>query len=102
MKIHERILILPIELQVKISEYNPEHRKSIQQLNQEYFDWIYHPCRICKKPFDKEFCTIDYFIIRKYHLLCHWCSLDCFQKDDDHEVKLKCLTAVDDYYKTKG
>jgi hypothetical protein len=101
MTLHERIHVLPKEIQIRISEYNADHRKQTKQLKEEYFKMIYSICRSCQKPFDKEFCTIDYFIIRKYALTCHWCSIDCFHVDLDKNEKIKCLTAVKDYFHNK-
>jgi hypothetical protein len=48
-------------------------------------------------PFDKPFCSIDYFIIHKFKLDCHWCGLDCFEKDTDRDLKMRCLMAVKEY-----
>lgn len=101
MEMKERIQCLPKEIQILIGEYNKDHRKQTQCIKQEYFNMIYSLCRSCQKPFDSEFCSIDYFIIRKYGLTCHWCSMDCFQLDQDREEKIKCLSAVKDYFKTK-
>jgi hypothetical protein len=98
----ERIQSLPTEIQILIGEYNLQHRKQTQQVKQEYFRMIYSVCRSCHAPFDKEFCPIDYFIIRKYALTCHWCSIDCFTQDEDNEEKLKCLTAIQDYTQNKS
>ena len=98
MDLKERIQLLPTELQILINEYNVEHRKYTQQIKEEYFSMIYSFCRTCNAIFDKEFCPIDYFIIRKYHLTCHWCSMDCFHLDTDHDVKINCLMAVDEYF----
>lgn len=101
MELKERIQCLPKEIQILIGEYNTLHRRYTQQLKQEYFTMIYSLCRSCRAPFDKEFCPIDYFIIRKYALTCHWCSMDCFQLDPDKEEKIKCLSAFKDYFKTR-
>jgi hypothetical protein len=97
MKLEERISLLPKCIQIHISEFNVEHRTLTQQLKQELFSIIYPLCRMCSAPFEKDFCTIDFFIIRKYHLYCHWCDMECFEKDSDRELKLKCLKAVKEY-----
>lgn len=97
----KRIQLLPKVLQDLISEYNVHHRKNMRTVLQEYLNMIYTPCRMCQAPFDAEFCPIDYFIIHKFNLYCHWCSVDCFHEDQDAELKLKCLTVVDDYVKKK-
>ena len=96
----ERIERLPIEIQILIGEYNAEHRTRTLAIKQEYFRMIYSHCRTCQKPFDKEFCPIDYFIIRKYALTCHWCSMDCFHLDEDKDEKIKCLSAVHEYFQS--
>jgi hypothetical protein len=101
MSLKERIQLLPTDLQILIGEYNIEHRRQTQQIKQEYFTMIYSFCRVCNSIFDKEICPTDYFIIRKYKLTCHWCSMDCFQLDTDNEVKIQCLSAIDDYYGRK-
>jgi len=93
-----RIQFLPKEIQILIGEYNATHRIHTQQVKQEYFKMIYSICRSCHAPFDKEFCPIDYFIIRKYRLTCHWCSMDCFHLDKDKAEKIRCLSAVKDYF----
>lgn len=97
----ERIQTLPKEIQILIGEYNPIHRIHTREVQQEFFGMIYCLCRSCKSPFNKEFCPIDYFIIRKYHLTCHWCSVDCFHLDKNKEEKIKCLSAVKDYFQEK-
>lgn len=97
MEIQERISLLPQSIQILISEFNAEHRPGLKQIHHEYLSIIYPLCRICSAPFDKMFCTIDYFIIRKYNLNCHWCGLECFDKEPDRELKIKCLKAVQDY-----
>lgn len=97
----ERIQSLPKEIQILIGEYNAEHRMHTKQLKQEFFNMIYSVCRSCHTPFDKEFCPIDYFIIRKYALTCHWCSVDCFHLDKNKKEKIKCLSAVKDYFAEK-
>ena len=102
MSLSKRIQLLPKEVQILIGEYNPEHRRLTKQLKREYFDMIYSVCRVCSAPFDKEFCPIDYFIIRKYALHCHWCTIDCFQKDKDKVEKKRCLSAFKDYFQEKG
>ena len=97
MEIQERILLLPQSIQILISEFNVEHRPRLRKIHQEYLTLIYPLCRICSAPFDKMFCTIDYFIIHKFNLNCHWCGLECFEKETDRDLKIKCLTAVKDY-----
>ena len=97
MEIRERISLLPHSIQILISEFNVEHRPLLRKVQGEYFSIIYPLCRICSAPFDKMFCTIDYFIIQKYNLNCHWCGMDCFEKEQDEELKLKCLLAVQEY-----
>ena len=97
MILQSRISLLPLSIQILISEYNIDHRPLLRKVNQEYFSIIYPLCRICCAPFDKIFCTVDYFIIKKYDLNCHWCGIDCFEIDTDHVLKLKCLKAVKDY-----
>jgi len=101
MDLIERIQDLPTEIQILIGEYNSGHRRQTRKLKQEFFNMIYSLCRSCQAPFDKEFCPIDYFIIRKYKLTCHWCSMDCFHQDGDNAEKIKCLSAVKDYFEDK-
>ena len=101
ISLSERIQLLPPEVQILIGEYNPEHRILTQRIKKEYFTMIYTLCRICSAPFDEEFRPIDYFIIRKYELTSHWCSIDCFHLDEDKEEKIKCLTAFKDYFQEK-
>jgi len=97
MDIQERISLLPVSIQILICEFNVEHRPRLQKLHQEYFTLIYPLCRMCSAPFDKIFCSIDYFIIKKHKLTCHWCGIECFEKDTDRELKIKCLQAVQSY-----
>jgi len=101
MTIAKRIQLLPKEVQILIGEYNPEHRILTKQLKKEYFTMIYKECRICHAPFELEFCPIDYFIIRKYKINSHWCTIDCFQLDKDKKEKRKCLSAFKDYFQEK-
>lgn len=102
MSTSERIQLLPKEVQILIGEYNPEHRNLTKQLKKEYFTMIYRECRICHAPFNLEFCPIDYFIIRKYKITSHWCTIDCFQIDKDKKEKKKCLSSFKDYFQEKG
>lgn len=95
----QRIQLLPQALQLLISEYNVDHRVQFRKVNQEFMDTVYVPCRICHAPFNREFCSVDYFIIQKYKLSCHWCDINCFHQDTDADIKLKCLTAVEEYMK---
>lgn len=97
MKLEERISSLPYAIQILIGEFNVEHRPKLRSIHQQYLGLIYPNCRICSAPFDKPFCTLDYFIIKKYKLNCHWCGIECFEKDTDRELKLKCLHAVKEY-----
>lgn len=97
----EKIQSLPRELQILIGEYNAIHRSHTKKIKEEYFSMIYTPCRTCHSIFDREICPTDYFIIRKYALTCHWCSMDCFQLDEDNDEKIKCLSAIEDYYHCK-
>ena len=97
MDLKERISCLPLSIQILISEFNVEHRVFFRNVIREYFELIYPLCRMCSAPFDKDFCTIDFFIIQKYKLNCHWCNITCFEKEPDRELKLKCLKAVEEY-----
>ena len=97
MDIQERISLLPQFIQILILEFNVDHRPLLQKVHQEYLEIIYPLCRVCSAPFDKMFCSMDYFIIQKHKLNCHWCGIDCFERDTDRELKLKCLQAVQDY-----
>jgi hypothetical protein len=92
-----RGILIPESVWIHISEYNPEHRQHTKALKRELFSIIYTPCRICGAPFNCEFSPIDYFILKKYKLNCHWCSLECFQKDPDTSLKVRCLHAVEEY-----
>jgi hypothetical protein len=92
-----RLNQLPDSLQIHISEYNPEHRPLTRELKNELFSIIYTPCRVCDAPFNCEFSPTDYFILKKYKLKCHWCSLDCFREDPDTQTKIRCLHAVEEY-----
>lgn len=97
MDLQCRISLLPVSIQILISEFNIDHRPLLRKVNQEFISIIYPLCRICSAPFDKIFCTVDYFIIKKYNLYCHWCGIDCFEKDTDSDLKIKCLHAVQEY-----
>jgi hypothetical protein len=97
MDLEKRISSLPGAIQILIGEFNVEHRPRVMSINHEYLSLIYPNCRICSAPFNRPFCTIDYFIIKKYKLNCHWCTIDCFEKDTDRELKLKCLQSVTEY-----
>ena len=97
LSLQKRIALLPQSVQILISEFNVEHRPLFQKIHREYFTLIYPACRICAMPFDKPFCSIDYFIIHKFKLDCHWCGLDCFEKDTDRDLKMRCLMAVKEY-----
>ena len=97
MNLEDQIKLLPIELQHFIYEYNPDHRYYTQKLHDEFFGLIYPSCRICYLPFEEDFIPVDYFILSKYKLNCHWCSVDCFHEDNDIKVKLKCLLAINSY-----
>ena len=97
MDLKERISCLPLSIQILISEFNVEHRVFFRNIIREYFELIYPLCRMCSAPFDKPFCTIDFFIIQKYKLNCHWCNIACFEKEPDQDLKLKCLKAVEEY-----
>ena len=97
MDLKERISSLPHAIQILIGEFNVDHRRQVQAINREYLTLIYPLCRICSAPFDKVFCTLDYFILKKFKLNCHWCGLECFEKDTDRELKLRCLHAVEEY-----
>ena len=99
MEIQQRIQGLPKELQTYIYEYNPEHRYYRKKLNTEFINIIYPPCKMCNTPFNSEFCIVDYFISQKYNIYCHWCTIDCFHEDPDSTIKLKCLTAIENYRK---
>jgi hypothetical protein len=102
MSLQERILTLPTAIQILISEFNVDHRPLLRKIHQEYFTIIYPCCRICFAPFDSVFCTTDYFILQKYKMDCHWCSLECFKLEQDHELKTKCLEAVHEYVDGKN
>ena len=101
MELQKRICGLPKELQNVIYEYNPEHRLYTKKLHREFREIIFPPCKVCHTPFKNEFCGLDYFIIYKYKIYSHWCDINCFDKDKDAEVKLKCLKAVDQYMREK-
>ena len=101
MGLKERISVLPLSIQILISEFNVDHRPLFREVVQEYFKLIYPSCRICSAPFDKPFCTIDFFIIQKYKLDCHWCNINCFEQETDQDLKLKCLKAVQDYIQSE-
>ena len=100
-QLQKRIHTLPKELQLAIYEFNPEHRLYTRELNREFRELIYPPCRVCHTPFKNEFCGIDYFIIYKYKIYSHWCDINCFHADRNLPVKLKCLEAVDHYMRER-
>ena len=102
MEIQQRIQGLPKEIQTVIYEYNPEHRHYTRELHRELRDIIYPPCRVCHSPFKNEFCGLDYFIIHKYKIYSHWCDINCFDKDKNTRLKLKCLVAVNKYMKERS
>lgn len=97
MTLQESISSLPQAIQILISEFNVDHRVLLRNVHQEYLTIIYPLCRVCDKPFDAIFCSMDYFILKRYKMDCHWCGLDCFEKESDTELKINCLRSVQEY-----
>ena len=93
-----RIQLLPQVIQDLIAEYNVDHRKYTKKINEEYLSIIYNPCMTCNRMFSKDlFCSVDYFINIRYKLKCYWCNEVCFNQDENHLLKARYLSAIDDY-----
>ena len=96
-----RIQLLPQVIQDLIAEYNVDHRKYTKKLNEEYLSIIYNPCIMCNQMFSKDlFCSVDYFINIRFKLKTYWCNSGCFDQDENHELKARYLSAIDNYLHT--
>lgn len=89
---------LPKEIQEYIFEFNVNHRPLLRKCHKEFFDIIYNNCLHCLKPITSDrFLSIDYFIYKKYKLLCNWCDPICFVEYNDNELKKRYLRSIQEY-----
>ena len=97
------IMSLPQVIQDLIGEFNVEHRKYTNKLNQEYMLIVDKKCKICNNCSSKDnFWSIDYFIINQSKNINYWCSEICYNRETNELIKQKYIETIEEYLRNKS